>query len=465
MPEWQPIPLPTGLEEAKSKTASSGFLENCYPEQNPEGSPSPFTLYNRPGLSLWSAIGDGPIRGMIMMPPDLYVVSGDELYAVVPLSKAATLLGNIGGNGTVRMIQNGAHVGIATSSPAYAASRSAGVLSLAQQNFSGAAYQDGYGIFPRYGTQDFFITAVDDMTSIAALDFSAADAYADSLVGCIVDHLQLHLLGTDHIEIWSNAGLADFPFARQGVVERGVVSGDSAVKFDSFVYFLSKDLDVLRLDGYNPQKISTPWVDRLIANTADQKSAKGFYFRIGGRTFYILAFSDLTLCYDATANTWQKWSTYGLDRWRGQNYVYYEGLHLVGDYANGNIYELDLDTYTDNGTAIQRRLTFASLEAAQDWIFQYGFRLSMETGVGLALGQGSNPLAMLEWSDNGGKTFQGGIEASIGAIGEYESAVQWNRLGRFKRRILRVTISDPVKTAINGAYGLLAKGSGGAHRQ
>ena len=78
----------------------------------------------------------------------------------------------------------------------------------------------------------------------------------------------------------------------------------------------------------------------------------------------------------------------------------------------------------------------------------------MESGVGAVTGTGNDPQAMLQFSDDGGKTWSSETWAktNIGAIGEYLTRVQWNRLGMFRQRQFKLTISDPVKVVILGAY-------------
>jgi hypothetical protein len=82
----------------------------------------------------------------------------------------------------------------------------------------------------------------------------------------------------------------------------------------------------------------------------------------------------------------------------------------------------------------------------------------METGVGLADGQGSSPQIMLSWSDDGGKTWGNERWASAGRIGEYRHRVRWYRLGAFRQRVLRVQVSDPVPITIAAAYAEIQPG-------
>ena len=81
-------------------------------------------------------------------------------------------------------------------------------------------------------------------------------------------------------------------------------------------------------------------------------------------------------------------------------------------------------------------------------LFHVAFEVEMETGVGLQNGQGSSPVAMLDFSDDWGHTWSGEYRAGIGKIGQYQTMVRWTRLGKSRGRVYRVTISDPVKVVM-----------------
>ena len=78
------------------------------------------------------------------------------------------------------------------------------------------------------------------------------------------------------------------------------------------------------------------------------------------------------------------------------------------------------------------------------------FEVEMEKGVGLATGQGSDPQVMLDWSNDGGRTFVPAQKwRSMGKIGEYGGrSIRWDGLGSFYQRTMRLSISDPVKRVV-----------------
>jgi hypothetical protein len=130
-------------------------------------------------------------------------------------------------------------------------------------------------------------------------------------------------------------------------------------------------------------------------------------------------------------------------------------MHLIGDWQNGNIYQMRSDVYEDNGLPQVSMRTSQHLwdKKGMENIFIRRLTLDMETGVGdgaTALQTGIDPQAGLAWSDDGGHTWSNEYTASMGAAGRYRTRVIWRRLGYSRDRIFRVTISDPVKKILIG---------------
>jgi hypothetical protein len=455
MAELVPIQLGGESYQARSGGVSSQRCVNLYLEQNPSTQKGPVTLYGTPGLKRWGTFGSGPIRGMCALGPKCYIVSGSTLYAA-GWNGDAVEVGSIAGSGPVRMVANATHVAIATQNELYAANLD-GVISLPESGMSSVAYQDGYVIFTQAGTEKFWLSGLDDLTTIDALDFSSADAFADALVGCVSNHRELWLFGERSTEGWYNSGNATFPFERaQGAfLEIGCKAAGSIAKAQRSVLWLGHDLYVYAAQGYQAQKISTHGIDRLISEVSDPTAAEAFVYDQDGHTFYELSFPLLTIVYDLSTGLWHERKSEGMSRHRVGCYSAVFGKRLVGDIEDGRVYELDLDTYDDDGDTITRSVSTPTLFAATRKVTLARLSLDMDAGVGLTAGQGSDPRAMLDWSDDGGVTWGPRIEAAIGPLGARKYEVIWGRLGSFRQRTLRVSISDPIRVAITGAYASL----------
>ena len=135
--------------------------------------------------------------------------------------------------------------------------------------------------------------------------------------------------------------------------------------------------------------------------------------------------------------------------------VLFNGSQYIGDYANGKIYKLDMDTYTDDGLAIPRTRRTQIINKERVNVIHNKIEVDFEHGVGLdvaADADGYDPQATLKWSDDEGNTWSSGISVSIGKYEEDETRAIWRRLGMSRNRIYELTIEEPVKTIITGAY-------------
>ena len=92
-------------------------------------------------------------------------------------------------------------------------------------------------------------------------------------------------------------------------------------------------------------------------------------------------------------------------------------------------------------------------------MFYSQLQVEFTPGVGLQLGQGKNPQAMLRWSDDGGFTWSNEHWVSIGLAGATKNRAIWRAIGgpNVRDRIFEVNFTDPVQRDIIGAT-LFAEG-------
>lgn len=217
------------------------------------------------------------------------------------------------------------------------------------------------------------------------------------------------------------------------------------------MYWLGDDRVVYKLEGYLPAKVSTHAIDERIRQFETVEDAFGFTYTEGGHFFYILTFPSggETWVYDTAAQSWHQRSTgTKKERWRANAYARFNMKNYVGDDRSGKVFEMSLETYTEDGSEILRTRTTMPETANELPVFMSKLQVYLESGVGLITGLGSDPLIALSWSDDGGRTFTQPKFRSIGKIGGYAARVIWRRLGRFRNRIFKLSISDPVKVVI-----------------
>lgn len=445
---------------------------NLYPEINDLGTGKErevASLVPTPGLRLLVTLDEDPVRGVYTASNgEVYAVGGDKLYQLSS-SWVATEIGSLNtSTGAVSMADNGTHLVIVDGTDGFSYNMSTDSFAeIADSDFYPAdhvAFQDGYFIFNRTGTAQFFISELNAITFDAA-DIASAEGSPDDLLGVVSQNQNVYLFGTYSNEVYYNSGDADFPFQRvQGaVIPTGCAAKHTIVGQGGSIFWIGQDEGgfgiVYQLTGYQAKRISTPAVESVIRGVGASSigTARAWAYQQGGHLFYCLNLPgvDATWVYDASTGFWHERTylgTWGLERHRAECHTVAFGENIVGDYENGRIYALDPDLYTDNGTAIKRMRRAPHLSKEGRFIRHNAFRLDMETGVGLSgSGQGTDPQVMMRWSDDGGHTWSNERWVSAGAIGAFKTRALWRRLGMSRDRVYEVSISDPVKTVLIGA--------------
>jgi len=135
--------------------------------------------------------------------------------------------------------------------------------------------------------------------------------------------------------------------------------------------------------------------------------------------------------------------------------VLFAGKTMIGDRSNGKIYYLDMDTYTDNGLPITRTRRTQIVNKEKVNVIHNRVEVEFEPGVGLDVAEGEDgqdPQAILKWSDDGGSTWSSGRSVDIGEYQQYGTRAIWRRLGKSRNRVYELTIEEPVKIILIGAY-------------
>lgn len=453
------IPFAIQSYQSRSLPLSAQRCVNLYAEAAPKDARTPVILHGTPGLKAFSTLATNPVRGVIRMADTLYAVAGTTAYQIDSVG-TATSLGTVPGTGLVKMAHNGTQILCLTgtgATDAYVITAST-VTQVTDADFPGATsvqFIDGYFILTKTGTGQFIISGSYDGLAYAALDFATAEGDPDNLVGVIVDHREVWLFGAQTAEIWFNSGASPFPFERAAgaFVERGCIAAGTLAKVDNSVFWVGDDRIVYRADGYTPKRISHHGIEKALSDAGDLSGLVAFEYAQEGHAFYTIKKPGaFTFVYDVASGLWHERQSKGRPDWRVSSHAEVYDKQLVGDDTSGAIYELDLDTYTENGETLIASATAPTIWADGASATMENLLIDFETGVGLATGQGSNPQAMLDWSDDGGRTWSNEHWAGIGKVGGYESRARWDRMGQFRQRTLRVSVSDPVKRGILGAY-------------
>lgn len=419
-------------------------------------------IYSQQTTYTVSTVAVGVVTGL--------TVVSNGVYTVLPGAPSATTTsGN--GTGLTLTLTFGTGTG-GTGSYVVSTSQTVASTTLYALNFSVMPANDGpfqgadvvdvvdnYFVYNRPNTQQFGSSS--PLSPISpSLSFSSKDGAPDNLVSIIVDHREVYLLGEVSSEVWVDSGL--FPFAFQRIpgtsTQHGIAAKFSVARLGNSFAYVSRNIrgqaQIMMMNGYMPTRISTHAVENTLVDQVIT-DARAWTYQLEGHEVYVVSFPtlDLTWAYDITTGMWHKWlwvdSKNVFHRHRGNCHASFQGINIVGDYENGQIYQLDPNNYTDNGNEIRRVRRAPHL--ISDYQRQYFAELQIHFQPGVGLPDGSAPQAMCRWSDDGGSTYSNEHWTTIGVQGAYKNRAIWRRLGQSRDRIFEVVVTDPINAVITAA--------------
>lgn len=447
---------------SQSRVADAERTVNFYPERlESPGAKARYALYPTPGVTTFATANEAPVRGLFVHEGRCFTVIGYRLYEVgsdgtlthrgdVQIDPNPVTFATNGDGGNQLLVTSGDR--------AYALDL--GSNALTEELASGAAFGgflDGFFLALDAATSTLQISNLLDGTTWSASQIAQRTAGSDRWVSMIVAHREIWLFGSLTTEVWYNAGTAPFPFAPipGAFLQHGILAPHSVAQLGSPVWLgQSKDGPgmVYQADGYAARRISDHALEFAIASYETVTDAIGWTYQEQGHSFYVLSFptAQATWVYDAATQLWHErgyWDTNTATyaAWRPQYHAYAFGKHLVGDRSTGTIYEASVTKGSDvDGAAVRRMRRTPHVVNEQVQVFYKEFEIDMETGLGLATGQGVDPQVMLRISRDGGRTYGPERQASAGRQGQYRQRVVWTRIGAARDAVFEVTVSDPI---------------------
>lgn len=459
-----PINVTGPSYQSRSKPLSSQQTKNWYQQFNEAGKDK-YVLMPFPGLK---ALGNaaGKDRGFHRMAEILYQVKGTSLYEIDRLG-VHTLRGAIPSTERCIIADDGINMFIVVPGKKvwkYTTSTNL-VTEVTDVNITGALSIDFFNNQFIYTFADFStVSNVGDGSAASGLNRIGEETLPDAMVRDFVFEEVIYRFGVRSIVGWYNSGVGAPPIDKlQGrIFNIGLVAPYSVAKTDEALYWLGDDNAIYRAQAGSKQRISTDAISNAIANFDVIDDAIGFTYTFEGQNFYSITFpaanKTFTVSEALAENGWFEISS-GTNngKWQGSSVISAYGKTYVSDVDNGNIYLLDLDTYTNNGEALQRTRIISNIDARLvggsigDSITMSGVIVSMETGVGIIAGQGDNPRIIIEASFDGGRTFNTGAWPRVGRLGEFVLKVEWDKMKTFYDCMLRLSSADPVNYSVYSA--------------
>lgn len=446
------LPIALRSNESRFSFAGEAKLINSYAEKQGGDGKGEFVLLPSYGMTLERAVTDTPCRGMIYL-DDLdciYTVHSTSVYKVTETG-VATRIGIIPGNDIVQMSRNQAEL------PQISIRCDAGNYYIENDVVSQVTDEDlpddaisqdqcgGYTVY-LFENRKFYISSLNECQTVDGLDFATVEQSADPAVRVIADG-DLFFFKRKQAEQWRNTGNADFPFEPIGSpIRHGIIGPQAVTAFDNTLAFVAEDYVAYRITGTSAvQRISTHAVERAFQYDSDPSSIKAFSYPQEGHNFAVFTAKDSTRVLDAATGFWHTRESYLQGNWRFRFPVKAWGKIIGGDRLSGNLYYLDKDSFVEGDQPIVWGMDTPTFQVFPNGGIIDALHIDLDTGVGLSSGQGSDPKLMLSWSVDGGKTFRGNRQLSLGTYGK-SVRVTTRRLGRFgpKGVIFALRVSDPV---------------------
>lgn len=449
-----PLALPSGSSPARHGHAGATRLVNCYREDVGEEGKAGFNIHACDGFDLFATGGTASqVRAIFALSEaEAYAKIGREIVRV-DQAGALTTIGGVPADGLCTFARNRAAVpDTVLVSDGLVYKIKAGVLSQISDPdlppATSVCQVSGYFVF-QLSDGRMFASELDDINVLPA-DFAAAASNPDGGLRCFARGSDLISFGTRSLEFWTDQGNEGFPFGLVTSRSVGLLSARAVTDVDQTVAFVAHDHTVRILSGYDPVVISGHDITRLIRGEADPSVITCFSWTSDGHTFLCVSGSTWSKVYDLATKRWHDRESYGLTRWRVGCATRFGNVTLFGDYANGKIYRLNPDTYTEAGAHL---IMTAQLPPAHGFPYRIQnntLYVDIVPGVGLVSATESvaNPQLMMDYSDDGGANWSTQRMAPIGRAGDRLRRVQFNRLGVSRGRIYRLSISAAVARSL-----------------
>jgi hypothetical protein len=432
-----------------------------------------------------------PVRGLLVAKLSKYI-GATNVYAVVgqvfgslipslagdPLPYQLNKFADIANDGNpVSMACNGIQIFIVSAGKAYCCDLGTAVTTDVTSLLAGGTpvqceQADGYFIVTFADTNKFQVSAPLDGMTWPGIQVNAVSVFPENIVSIKVNHRELWVMGTQHIQPYQNTGSDNIYDVIPGtLIEKGCAATFAPCRVDNSVFWIDEDerggRSAWRSQGYTPARISTHAVETDLASypSASISGLVSYAYQEEGHLFWVLYIpgSSWSWVYDVVEGLWHKRASWDAvaGAWgphHSWNHAYAFGIHLVGDWATGNLYDLNMAWLDDDGAPIRRMRRAPTVMDEMQWIMHADLTVDFETGLGptppLLDGDGNPrpPQATLRWSDDRGKTWSLEHVANCGLAGEFKTRVRWLRLGRSRYRIYEVSVTDATKWAIVDSY-------------
>jgi len=382
---------------AQSPIVDDELAMNCYCENSEsDAAATKRALLHVPGKKKFAALPESKVPCLFTVNGRTFA-AGSNLYEIDG-SGAVTNRGSLGAapttptqitaNETQLVVLNNGNLYVLT-----LATNAFVAVNMAQFNGPVAQIEflDGYIIATLQNSHTFQVSNLEDATTWGGLDIATISYFPDNITSMKVEHRYIWFFSAKKAVAYYNAGAGFPPFIPvQGeFLEQGSGAAFATVQLDNTLFWLDQDergFMVARRLGQG--RVSTHATELAWQQYTTTSDAVGWTYQEYGHLFWVLYFptANATWCYDVATGLWHQRGYFVTESGqyiadRAMSHTLNFGIHLVGDWASGNIYQLSSTLSTDDGNPIRGVRRTPTVSENNEWIYFESIEFIMETGL------------------------------------------------------------------------------------
>jgi len=460
------IPFPLSSSPGQKPQEGAGRLVNAYAEKLGETARFPVAWKRAPGLrQKLNITGHSHLRGAILVSGTLLCVLDDRVYSVTESGGVFTEanLGALTGSDRVTTAKNNAGtpqiVCVSPSEGCFnlftgSAPTSFADVDLPQPN--SVCMLDGYFIFS-IGDGRIFAS---DLNSVSVSSSSYTTEQGLALRRVVTFRGEVFAFGDLWCGVYRNAATSPFPLERRFTIARGIAGIHAIAGWEpgwaNELIWVGEDLRVYRMNGYTPEPISTPDVERALSGASDASLLEAsVYMTDGSPIWQITSPDEFTWEYNQRTGNWHERESYGRIDCRMSSSVKAFDLWLAGDRTTGKLFHIDSSYYREANDPLIFQIESGIVANFPARFGAPRADFDFTAALGLASGEDpvqTDPQVRISWSDDGGYSWGNPVDRGLGAQGDGLAVATVLRTGLVKARgrRFRLQVSDPVHVGFMG---------------
>ena len=456
--------IPLGIKAGDyNSVKEKGLLINMVAETNRKGD---FLAVKRlDGLTLHDGSLSDPIRSNIHLNSGFnYFVSGTTLYRFSTGAPAS--LGTVGGSGVATIVSNSVpgdnQVMVLNGEGEGYIYDSGGLVQITDADFfpttSVTVLNERFWC-TRDGRNEIFASDVSDGTSYNPLSFISAEYKPDPVVINVSKKSAMWTIGTKTMEYFQSItdNLVPIRPVKGLGNDVGILAKSSFAELDDYFAFLADDSTITLVKGTEITTISDLEFELKIRgdgtvknpgfSAADIAACIGFFVDTPHHKMYWLSFPTVNYTWGYDVNTGLPTTRESAGAaWRANYAITDQNIIYMGDRLDGSIWKLDPNAKTENGEILKATMRCPSISFPEN-VFIPEIAVDMEVGVAESPSL-TDPLMLVKYSKDGGKTFINHSPVSLGNWGEHAKRVvlrSFGQLIRHKDFIIEFSVTDAVR--------------------